>query len=113
MASSDWRTLVSGGRVVSATGRIVETDQRDVLGNPTAALVEHRQRAGSHEVVGGEQAVEVGAALEQRAHRPRAAVLGEVPGLDHHRVDLPTGVAHGLPIAGETIDGGRHVGRTG
>ena len=67
--SGDWCTVVSGGCVDWRERRVVEADHRHVAGHPPAGLLQHPQRAGRHQVVGAEDAVDVGAPVQQVAHR--------------------------------------------
>ncbi len=92
----------------------VETDDREVLGNPPALLVGHGHGGHGHLVAGREHRGQVGPALQQPAHGDQPAVVPEVAVLDGPVVRRdPGGVAgsHESSYAGDA--GHRIVGAAG
>jgi hypothetical protein len=90
---------------------VVETDDRDVVGDPPAPLAQLLQRAERHEVVGDGGTVEVRRGVEQRAHRLAAALDREVGVGDGRGGEAECGELGAEAV--EPVDGGRHVQRTG
>ena len=62
--------------------RVVEADDRDVVGNAAARGSQRPHRSDRHEVARSKHRVEVGDPREQRAHRDLSAVFGKVPVFD-------------------------------
>ena len=83
---------------------VVEADDSDVLGHAPSELAERLECAGRDGVGCGEHAVDVGRALQQRAHGGRPLSVRVVRDrFDEGRVES---VAEGLAEAGETIHAG-------
>ena len=89
IAAIDWWTLDSGGRVERAMTRVVEADDRDVLGDSLAGRVQRRQRPGGHQVRGREHRIDVRAPLEEDLHRALATLAGEPTALLKVGVERP------------------------
>ena len=79
--------------------RIVEADDRDVVGDPTAELAQRAQRADRHRLVRDEQRVRRRCRLEQRAGGAIAAVLLEVGAAHERAVDRHAGARERVAVA--------------
>ena len=90
-------------------GGVVEPGDRHVFGHPPAGGGEGRQRAGRHQIGGGEHRVDVRPGLEQALHRARAALLGEVADGLEGRIGITVGTREGVPVPAEAIDSCGHV----
>ena len=73
IASMSCATVVSGGVDVRAASMSSKPTTATSAGHGPAGVAQHLHRADRHEVVGREDRVEIGHALEQRVHR-RAAL---------------------------------------
>ena len=88
---------------VPADRRVVEPDQRDVVGDPEPGLAQHPQRADRHQVGGREHGIRDGSGGEHLTHGALSAVLAVVPERDDDAVAVDTSCSHGVARAGEAV----------
>src|SRR3990170_4535365 len=88
--------------------RVVEADDRHVLGDPAIGRPKDLHRTGGHEVGGREHGVYVGSGGEDPAHRLGAALLREIGRDLEARLHDKTTAREALAIALQPVDAGRH-----
>jgi hypothetical protein len=93
--------------------RIFEPDHGDVPWDAQTYLLEDAHGADRHEVGCGEDRVQVGAAGQDRAHRGRAAGLGEGVIADERFIDGQTGRLQRAPVPGQPSQADAQFLRTG
>jgi hypothetical protein len=94
-------------------GRVVEADDRDVVGHPPAGGPQRGQRAGRHQIRRREHRVQIRPLGEEVTHQAGAGLVREVAGRDQLRIVGQAGSREGILIAPQTVDSGVHVGRSG
>ena len=111
MVSEGWRI----GRQLQIAGRgrraVVEPDHRDVVGNRPSARADTSSAPRAIRSLAAKTASRSGWRSSNVRMAPVAPRPAEIP--VGHRVVGQTRLGHHLPPAGEPVDRGRHVGRTG